>query len=829
MVVRSTCVVSLLLALAMAPATGQCTHSWRAGFGYPGVTGTITAIVAWDPDGGGPLPVHAAVGGDFWHAGTVAAGNLAAWNPVTGQWLALPATPFGIVSAIAVSASGELVVALQAEATAPAPRARIVSWNGASWTVLGIDFDQPVRALHVRPNGELVAGGSFAPFGGGTLLGGLVAWSGTAWLPLGGGVAGEVNALASMPNGDLLAGGSFQTAGGVAASNVARWNGVAWSALGTGSTATVTALAPAAANRVFAGTATNLVEWNGASWSIVPGLVGVAFLPTVAGLALLPGRLVVAGVITSAGTSGATGIASLDLATGTWSALGAGFPAFQFWAGGVGMLALNNGDLLFGAYFGQIGAFEVASIARWDGASWHALTDGPNSTVTCLAPIDDATFAVGGSFANVGNVPAARVARWDGTRWQALGAGLAGPVDDLEVLPNGDLLAAGSFQASGAIPARALARWDGIAWSEFGGVAQSGGPGAVVALEALPNGDLVVAGNFSSAGSVPANHVAVWRGGSWSPLGIGLPAAVQSFARVGTLGLVALTWTGEIREWDGVAWSLRASYGGQEYPALVGALGDGTLIVSGTRILVGTQYEGFLDVFLPSHGFPVRYLLGVRQFVTGLVPLPDGTVLATNGFAGIGGSTSAGAARVLPGGLLAPSSFGTFATTGRFFPGGDLLLGGVLLDSTAAVSVGRLGSTCPAAAAPAGTGCTGSGGPNVLAATALPWLGSTFRARATGMPALGVAIGVRGLTAGAVPLSSVLPQAGPGCDLLVAPDLLDTYVPIGGSVATQLAIPNTAALVGAMFHEQVVVLDLAGGTLAAATSTNRLTITLGVF
>jgi hypothetical protein len=165
-------------------------------------------------------------------------------------------------------------------------------------------------------------------------------------------------------------------------------------------------------------------------------------------------------------------------------------------------------------------------------------------------------------------------------------------------------------------------------------------------------------------------------------------------------------------------------------------------------------------------------------------------------------------------------------------PSGDLAVGGDFTRAgiTASAFFARLTATCPATVASQGAGCTGSGGPNVLAATALPWIGSTFRARATGMPALGLVVAATGLTAQSLPLSSVLPQGQPGCTLLVSPDLLDVLLPVAGTANSQLALPNTPSLVGQSFHHQMVPLELdLSSAITAITSTNALTATIGVF
>jgi hypothetical protein len=144
-------------------------------------------------------------------------------------------------------------------------------------------------------------------------------------------------------------------------------------------------------------------------------------------------------------------------------------------------------------------------------------------------------------------------------------------------------------------------------------------------------------------------------------------------------------------------------------------------------------------------------------------------------------------------------------------------------------SIGRLVSTCPASANAVGSGCTGSGGANLLAATCLPWIGGTFRADATGLAANGLALGVYGFGAASVPLAAIVPQGVAGCTLLAAPDVLDAHVPVAGAVGTQLAIPNVPALVGQTLFRQFVSLEIAAGAITALTSTNALAVTFGVF
>lgn len=159
-------------------------------------------------------------------------------------------------------------------------------------------------------------------------------------------------------------------------------------------------------------------------------------------------------------------------------------------------------------------------------------------------------------------------------------------------------------------------------------------------------------------------------------------------------------------------------------------------------------------------------------------------------------------------------------------PDGDVLAGGEGPVSSGLLM--RLTTTCPALATPSGAGCIGSGGANVLTATSLPWIGASFTATATGMPANGLALRVLGITTVSTPLAAILPQGTPGCSLLVAPDLLDLYLLTANTVVTSFAIPNALALATQTLHQQVVALDLSPlGAITALTSTNALSLTIG--
>ncbi|MFN9968940.1 MAG: hypothetical protein ACK58T_03495, partial [Phycisphaerae bacterium] len=116
----------------------------------------------------------------------------------------------------------------------------------------------------------------------------------------------------------------------------------------------------------------------------------------------------------------------------------------------------------------------------------------------------------GGDFLIPGNNGGKRIARWTGTQWSGFGSGLSGSVYSLAVRQNNDVIAGGAFSTAGGRAAARIARWNGTAWSALGaGIGVDLTPGvvnAVHALKALPNGELVVGGNFTRAGDLPSSY-----------------------------------------------------------------------------------------------------------------------------------------------------------------------------------------------------------------------------------------------------------------------------------------------------------------------------------
>ena len=874
----STLPLLLVVGALVTRASAQCSTQWLPGQGIPGTNGPVHATTMWDRDGFGPIRPVLVLGGQFTTAGTVVATNLASFDPVSRVWSVLGSGVNGDVQALTTLPNGDLIAGGLFSVAGGFGANNIARWNGTSWFPLGAGMNGRVKALTTLPNGDLVAGGDFATAGG-VNVNRIARWNGTSWSALGTGVNDGVDALVTLANGDLVAGGNFTTAGTVNVSRIARWDGTSWSALGSGMDARVNALTTLPNGDVVAGGAftiaggvgaNHIARWDGTSWSSLgSGMSGSGWPATAVRclVALAGGNLVAGGVFTTAGGVSADNIARWDGAG--WAALG-GMIALGLDPGVHALTTLPNGDLVAGGGLMSAGIEHATNVARWNGSSWSSLGLGLNNAVLALTAMPNGDFVAGGRFGTAEGRIVNYVARWNGTNWSRLGAGLDGTVYVLKTLPNGDLIAGGYFWPAAGPGPYFLARWDGTNWSVLPGLF-GGHPGydGVFALTTLPNGDLVAGGNFRAfpAGGT-ANNIARWNGTSWSAMGTWATPAldngvwalttlpngdVVAAGQFTTAGGVSVS---NIARWDGTSWSPLGT-GVVGFPGTIPTvtalttLPNGDLVAGGYFWMAGgvpasciARWDGTNWSPMGSGMSPGIPLPGYRghdycRGVWSMATLPNGDVVAAGTFTTAGGLTANNIARwdgtswsPLGLGMSGPLQFGTGVNALTQLPNGDLVAGGAFTIVGGAVSayVARLTTTCAATAASSGAGCTGSGGPNVLTATTLPWTGSTFRSVATGMPGNGLALGVLGLSTISVPLSSILPQGVAGCTLFVNPDLLDLLVLAGGSAQAQFAIPNTVVLAGQTVHQQVVPVELdLLGNIIALTSTNRLTLTIGTF
>lgn len=447
---------------------------------------------------------------------------------------------------------------------------RVMQWSGSAWGLMhapGVLLPQATTALGSARQGagrpELFAASAMHQYAHGTLYrNNGSGWSGT-------GLAGPAYSLTTLPTStttdDLIAGGWFSSAGGIGANNIARYTPSSWYPLGPGIGQAVTRLARirdaagswrlvAAGNFAIplSGSSRLAYQSNG-SWLWLGGAVNgqvrdMLVVPQPSG----PDHLLIAGDFTTIGGSSIAHLARWNGAA--WSAVSAA----AFAGGGPVCMTLHpNGsggdDLIVGGTFTSIGGTAANRIARWDGASWHAMSDGFSFANPSTQPIVSALASVprlgggadlyaGGFFDRSGSTARSSVCRWNGASWDDLGNGLGGgrfpipfsttqtvtinPVNAMDVVPRSgggaDLVVAGGFNSAGGIPARRIAKWDGASWSPMGlglGPLSQDLFQMPYALAHMPNmqggWDIFAAGMFTSADGLPVKQIARWDGAQW--------------------------------------------------------------------------------------------------------------------------------------------------------------------------------------------------------------------------------------------------------------------------------------------------------------------------
>lgn len=154
-----------------------------------------------------------------------------------------------------------------------------------------------------------------------------------------------------------------------------------------------------------------------------------------------------------------------------------------------------------------------------------------------------------------------------------------------------EMIIGGNFTHAGAIPASNIARWNGRTWSALG----SGLNSNVFAI-AISGTNVYVGGPFTTAGGRPANRIARWDGQDWSPLGGGFNDEVRALAVSGNDLYAGGAFTNagganisRLAKWNGTSWSAVGTTLSQNVNALA---------VNGTDIYAGGffQFAGLLEV-----------------------------------------------------------------------------------------------------------------------------------------------------------------------------------------------------------------------------------------
>ncbi|MFK7741755.1 MAG: hypothetical protein AB8H80_15660 [Planctomycetota bacterium] len=370
------------------------------------------------------------------------------------------------------------------------------------------------------------------------------------------GVDGAVNDLAWWDSDGpgpaprrLIVGGTFAVAGTVRAQNIAAYDPAvgAFEPMGAGVPDLVRRIVNTPSGRLLAVAAFDAFVWQPATevWQPVGGN---AFFSLADVLELANGDLLFMGGFTTIAGQNIAGLARFD--GSNWTSLGA--PTLPFSAGAVfRAVELANGDLIVGGLFDRIGGVPAASVARWDGSSWHELGAGSSWQCTDLILEPSGDVVALGRF-DVGTAADAWLARWDGTQWSELAPNTPTGIGPIVRLDNGSYVVA----TAAGLQTNAV----GGVWSPYAAAANLVNLGVLLDDGA---GGLVVGGTFESTPDGAALRVAQWNGVQWRSLENGTDSLVErvvagpsgTFAASGTFSSLVGNSARKLAFYDGAAWS----------------------------------------------------------------------------------------------------------------------------------------------------------------------------------------------------------------------------------------------------------------------------------
>lgn len=142
-------------------------------------------------------------------------------------------------------------------------------------------------------------------------------------------------------------------------------------------------------------------------------------------------------------------------------------------------------------------------------------------------------LVIAGLFDAINGLAAGNIAAWNNVAWSPLGTGTDGPIFGMTTFDAdgpgpqpASLVVVGNFTTAGGVPALGVARWDGAAWHAIGSGIPSdtpSGPRCVAVFDADGPGpdlpQLYVGGFFAAAGPPAIAGIVRWNGTDWTPVG----------------------------------------------------------------------------------------------------------------------------------------------------------------------------------------------------------------------------------------------------------------------------------------------------------------------
>jgi hypothetical protein len=224
-----------------------------------------------------------------------------------------------------------------------------------------------------------------------------------------------------------------------------------------------------------------------------------------------------------------------------------------------------------------------------------------------------------------------------GQSWSPLGSGTNNDVYAMTLFSN-NLVVGGNFTSAGGISANRIAQWDGANWSTFG----TGFNNKINALTVF-NGKLIAAGNFTTANGVSINRIAMWNDTGWVTLGTGIDNGQVNALAVysnnlyvgGTFTTIGGNTVNRIAKWNGSNWSILTNGLDNEVDALL--VYNGNLIVGGKFTTTGVSYTNRIASWNGSSWSPIGQ--GISNGQVNSFAVYDSSLIAAGTFSTIGGVT----------------------------------------------------------------------------------------------------------------------------------------------------------------------------------------------
>lgn len=416
-----------------------------------------------------------------------------------------------------------------------------------------------------------------------------------------------------------------------------------------------------------------------------------------------PGYVIIAGdpAYLGSGSTSASTVWELNLATRTWTSLGGGTN------GSVdAVAAMPGGDIIVAGDFSSAGGVAASRIARWDGSAWHALGSGITDgfvNVRDLEVAPNGTLVVAGGWWVVGGLFSPSIARWSPTAgWSSISYPYQ--INDISIRPNGNIVAAstGASPPSQLFPS-SLIEWNGTNWSPLGGSFPIATESALV----LPNGDVLVSRRDPLAQSVPAQF-RLWNGTSWTTLATENGAGK---AFVGSDGETYYYDTSRVYRKVGNAWQTYVGYG-LNYAAPIPGRSE-LFAVRGVSFgagIVTLQGPDPSPTILPR---AVPVARGIDSVIESMTTLADGSIVAAGRFTQVGGVASQGVALWNSGewqDIAPPAGYRFDIPAVAKTPQGNLVAIATASFTGAQAAFVRVGGVWQLAAANVGPGVTNGGG-----------------------------------------------------------------------------------------------------------------------